>query len=173
MESERSVNDYYDQCHVDYRVVWKLDETLSMHYGIYDDMHRDHYSAVINTNRVLSNIGGLNSSDKVLDVGCGIGGSAIWIAENVGAEVIGINKNEGQIQIANEIIRKRNLGSRVKVINMDFMKTKFQTESFDVVYGIESVCQNSLDIINKKINIERTKESIKLLFIGPPQPTPQ
>lgn len=30
-------------------------------------------------------------------------------------------------------------------------------------FGVESVCQKSLDLINKKINIARTKESIKLL----------
>ncbi|OGS44947.1 MAG: hypothetical protein A2539_04530 [Elusimicrobia bacterium RIFOXYD2_FULL_34_15] len=52
---------------------------------------------------------------------------------------------------------------RVDSITPEIAKLLKKTGCVIMCFGIESVCQNSLDIINKKINIERTKESIKLM----------
>ena len=44
----------------------------------------------------------LKPGQKVLDVGCGIGGSAFYMAENFGAEVIGIDLSTNMVNIALE-----------------------------------------------------------------------
>jgi len=36
-EVQRRVVDYYDQCADDYRILWRSDQTHSLHYGFFDD----------------------------------------------------------------------------------------------------------------------------------------
>ena len=47
-------------------------------------------------------VGNILPTDRVLDVGCGIGAVAFSVAESVGAEVVGIDLNENNIAIAKQ-----------------------------------------------------------------------
>ena len=91
-------------------------------------------------NHALAKIAKISSQDKVLDCGCGIGGSTIWLAKEIKADLTGININKMQIKIARELIKENNLESLARVINNDYMKTRFQSKTFDVVWGLESIC---------------------------------
>lgn len=62
-----------------------------LHYGLYDKEHKTYLQAAENSTRMLAKLVHLTSFDKVLDAGCGVGGTAIWIAKNKGARVVGIN----------------------------------------------------------------------------------
>ncbi|TKY67969.1 Cycloartenol-C-24-methyltransferase protein [Spatholobus suberectus] len=68
---------------------------------------------------------GLKPGQKVLDVGCGIGGPLREISRFSLTSITGLNNNEYQI-------------TRAKV--SDFMKMPFPDNSFDVVYAIEATC---------------------------------
>ena len=39
---------------------------------------------------------------KVLDIGCGTGGSACYMAKNYGVEVLGVDLSQNMLDIANE-----------------------------------------------------------------------
>src|SRR5947209_9045764 len=56
----------------------------------------------------------LGTSSRVLEIGCGAGGCAIYLAKTLGAEVIGIDVNESGIRNAQELARSSGLSSRVK-----------------------------------------------------------
>lgn len=135
-----TIVDYYDQCHSDYNRIWKTDKTLAMHYGFYDEAHWKHSDAVINMNRVLAKAASISPKDNVLDVGCGVGGSAIWLAENYGCSVTGITLSKKQAIMANEVAGKRGLAELVKFCLADFNHAPFPSGSFDVIWGLESVC---------------------------------
>ena len=45
----------------------------------------------------------LQETDKVLDVGCGIGGSAFYMAKHFGCSVYGMDLSKNMIDIANEL----------------------------------------------------------------------
>jgi tocopherol O-methyltransferase len=77
----QQVSEYFDQTHDDYRRLWGIDRHLGLHCGFFDKAHNRHDAAVTNMNRVLAEAVGISPGDRVLDAGCGIGGSAIWLAE--------------------------------------------------------------------------------------------
>src|SRR5437870_937658 len=49
---------------------------------------------------------------RVLDVGCGLGGSAFWLAANLNCAVTGISLSPNQIAIANMIAEQRHLAQK-------------------------------------------------------------
>jgi cyclopropane fatty-acyl-phospholipid synthase-like methyltransferase len=51
-------------------------------------------------NEILANKVRIAQSDMILDAGCGIGGSSIWLAEHIGCRVVGIDITESQLTIA-------------------------------------------------------------------------
>merc|ERR1719356_985021 len=48
----------------------------------------------------------LQKGQKVLDVGCGIGGSAFYMAQNYGVNVLGIDLSDNMLNIAKERLKE-------------------------------------------------------------------
>ncbi|MDY6779430.1 MAG: methyltransferase domain-containing protein [Halobacteria archaeon] len=134
------VNEYYDECQVDYSLIWGTDEHLSMHYGYHDEENESIEDAVINLNRVVADRAGIEEGDRVLDAGCGVGGSAIWLAKNRGAEVTGVNINQKQVQKARRGAEREGVTDSVEFLVKDFTDTGLPDDHFDVVWSVESVC---------------------------------
>ncbi len=140
---QRLVIDYFDQTHNDYRLLWGIDRHLGLHCGYSDEQHRRHDEAVLHMNRVLAGMADISAHDRVLDAGCGIGGSALWLAANVGASTVGVNINRKQIAQARRLARARRLEDRVEFHVADFCDTQLPGETFDVVWALESFCYAS------------------------------
>ncbi|PCJ16000.1 MAG: hypothetical protein COB04_11875 [Gammaproteobacteria bacterium] len=140
MVSEQEIIQYYETCDTDYRIVWGTDRSFSLHYGYYDANHISHKDAVQNTNRVLASQANIRTNDLVLDAGCGIGGSCIWLARNIGAQMTGINITAYQLTKARKLATKHGLKDRILFEEMSYLDTRFEDNTFDVVWGMESVC---------------------------------
>jgi len=78
---------------------------------------------------------------KVLDVGCGIGGSAFHMASTYGASVRGIDLSTNMITIAIEYQAKQpdNVKHNVFFEIADITKAEFEDESFDVIYSRDTL----------------------------------
>lgn len=74
--------------------------SAAIHLGFWDGGTRDYREAAINANRVLASKVALRPGERVLDAGCGAGGSAVWLARELGARVVGVNLSPGQIHRA-------------------------------------------------------------------------
>lgn len=103
----RKLISYFEDAHRDYRRWWITSTALAMHFGFYDQDTSNHAEALLNMNRVLAMRAELHSSDRVLDAGCGVGGSAIWLARELGVRVVGINVVPGDIDRARRYARRR------------------------------------------------------------------
>jgi tocopherol O-methyltransferase len=132
--------EYFDQTHHHYRVLWMTSRALAMHMGYWDGETRDHASSLVNMNRELAARGRLRPGDRVLDAGCGVGGSAIWLAKEFGVEVTGINVVERQLRDARRHARRHCVSDRVTFEHHDITCTTFPASSFDVVWAMESAC---------------------------------
>jgi cyclopropane fatty-acyl-phospholipid synthase-like methyltransferase len=137
---QQQVIDYFDQTHNDYRLLWGIDRHLGLHCGFFDARRRGHDDAVLHMNRVLATMAGIRAGQRVLDAGCGIGGSALWLAEILGARVVGVNIHRGQVERARWLARRRRLQDRVQFHVADFCATALAGESFDVFWALESIC---------------------------------
>jgi cyclopropane fatty-acyl-phospholipid synthase-like methyltransferase len=137
---QRTVVEYFNDTAGDYRLLWGTDRNLGLHCGYFDRERRGHDDAVRHMNRVLAETACIEAPVRVLDAGCGIGGSAIWLAENIGAEVVGVNIHPGQIEQARRLAGELRLEERIRFHVADFCATGLEPESFDVVWALESAC---------------------------------
>ena len=65
---------------------------------------------------------------KVLDVGCGVGGPAREIAKFTGANIVGLNNNDYQIERATRYAAKEGLAHQLSFTKGDFMVCSPQTD---------------------------------------------
>lgn len=137
---ERDIVAYYDETWLDYRLLWLNRSNLSVHFGYADQTTRSHADALLNMNRVLADRAGIRPGQRVLDAGCGVGGSSLWLAEQRGATVVGITPVASQVARARRYAALRGLGERATFEQADYTGTPFPDASFDVVWALESLC---------------------------------
>jgi O-methyltransferase StaMB len=78
---------------------------------------------------------------RVLDIGCGLGGPAIRLAQATGAEVVGISVSRKQVEKANQLAEAAGVSGKVGFQHGDAMNLPFDDASFDAVWMLESVMQ--------------------------------
>ncbi|QMU70540.1 cyclopropane-fatty-acyl-phospholipid synthase family protein [Streptacidiphilus sp. P02-A3a] len=96
--------------------------------------------AQLTLQRWLADQGRFSAGDRLLDVGCGIGGPAAAIAEHTGAEVTGVNICGHQVQVARSLHRDSEVGQRLTFVEADAMALPFGPAEFDGVFSIEALC---------------------------------
>ena len=136
----KDIVDYYAATENAYKDSWDLNNSLAIHFGYWDERVKTFPQSLVRMNEVMMEAANVMSSDRVLDAGCGIGGSSIFLAKNIGCSVIGISLSERQIQKAKELVNQTEVEDKVKCEVMDYSATSFPDESFDVVWGCESIC---------------------------------
>ncbi|MCT4623096.1 MAG: methyltransferase domain-containing protein [Schleiferiaceae bacterium] len=139
MSYKKDISDYYEQTRDHYKYWWKLDQGMALHYGIWEKDTKNFVEALANTNIKMAELAKVKKGDIVLDAGCGVGGSAIFLAKEHGAKSYGITLNERQKSEATANALKHNVEQRTNFSVQDYLNTNFEDETFDVVWGCESV----------------------------------
>ncbi|MFQ5445670.1 MAG: SAM-dependent methyltransferase [Saprospiraceae bacterium] len=137
--STEEITNYYDHTEVHYRQFWKLEESMGLHYGVWGENTRTLAESILNTNAQLARMGGIGPEDVVLDAGCGVGGSAIYLAKKTSCTVTGITLSERQVKAATRFAQKNDVQGKVQFRRMDYTATDFPDNHFDVVWAIESM----------------------------------
>jgi tocopherol O-methyltransferase len=138
---KQAIATWYDESSPMYRYFWYLNSnSFALHYGLWDKKTKNIGDALQNTNKVMAEQANITPNDRVLDAGCGIGGSVLWLAKNKKAEVVGISISAKQIEKAKILAKQAKVDHLVSFSVMDYLHTGFPNESFDVVWAIESVC---------------------------------
>ncbi len=138
--NKKDIVDYYEYHQKFYNIFWTGKDNLAIHCGFWDKDTRNLNEALINTNRFLADKARVKSSDVILDAGCGVGGSAIWLAKEYETKVVGITISKTQVAQARKNAKENKVDHLVKFYERDFIKTGFKDKSFDVIWAIESVC---------------------------------
>ena len=154
-EYRASIVEYYDSCEIDYRMLWRLDRCMAMHFGYWDETTKGVSDALLRENQILSQRVNITAADKVLDAGCGVGGSSIWLAKNIGCQVTGITLSLHQVNVATRNAIKHHAADKAKFEARDFTATGYPDASFDVVWAVEAVChaEDKADFIREAYRI--------------------
>ena len=154
----KTIRSYYDYMLPFYKLFWyKGSESNALHYGLWDKDTKNLEEALLNTNKFMADKVNLTSNDKVLDAGCGIGGSSIWIASNYKAKVVGVTLSPKQVKKAKQLAEANTVDEPVQFYARDYLNTKFEDNSFDVIWVIESVCHanNKIDFLEEAYRLLR------------------
>lgn len=81
----------------------------------------------------------LKEGAYVLDVGCGIGGSAFLMKRDYGAKVLGFDLSVNMIDIAQERLAKHGMEADVKFEVQDATQIEYPNETFDVIYSRDTI----------------------------------
>ena len=63
--TENDIVNYYEQCQVDYEIVWHLNSQMCMHYGYWDDTTTTLRSALRNMNAKLAAFAEIKPGEKI------------------------------------------------------------------------------------------------------------
>lgn len=155
--SSQQIIDYYDSCDIDYKLYWNLNKSYAMHFGYWDEKVKNFPQSLERENEILAEKSKIKSSDIVLDAGCGVGGSSIFLAKRFDCKVIGITLSKKQAEQATRNAEQSGVTSNTEFLVMDFENITFPDKTFDVVWGIESVCHAN----NKKKFLEGINRILK------------
>jgi sterol 24-C-methyltransferase len=126
---------YFDRVTDTYRRAWGDSFHFALFWG--DEPLAE---AMVATERALADEGGFGPGMRVLDVGSGVGGPALNIAEHSGAHVTGVNITPHQVEIARRRAAERGLADRARFEVADAMSMPFADGSFDAVYIFDAGC---------------------------------
>jgi cyclopropane fatty-acyl-phospholipid synthase-like methyltransferase len=143
--TNKNVAYYYDYTRRFYRVFWH-GKTNALHYGFHDETTKTPADELLRTIELTAQAGEMRETDVVADLGCGVGGSAFWIAKNRGAQVHGITLSESQYKKAVRLNEEYGLQEKTHFKVGDYFNTGYETDAFDVAFGIESLCYGQYDV---------------------------
>ena len=84
----------------------------------------------------LAEAAGISAGQRILDVGCGIGGSSIHLAQKYGATVTGITTSPVQVGMATRIAARADANANFLLMNAESIQID---EQFDVIWSVESI----------------------------------
>jgi MPBQ/MSBQ methyltransferase len=96
---------------------------------------------------------------KVLDVGCGFGGTSRYLAKALGpsSHVTGITLSPNQVKRGTELAVEQGVADNTKFMVMDALKMDFPDNSFDIVWA----CESGEHMPDKKAYIEQMMRVLK------------
>lgn len=143
MPTPKDIVQYYQSSQWLYQLFCYDRMTLGMHFGFWEPLVTNRRQAMSRENDAVIALGHIQNGMRVLDAGCGVGGTAIHIARKTGARVTAITLDPKQVSGSERYARASGTENRVSFRVMDFHRMEFPDSSFDVVYAIESVDASS------------------------------
>lgn len=155
-----AIKKYYSDTQFEYKLVWnwRSKQAPALHFGYYDEKATNHHRAVIRANEVLAEMGNIEQGSRIIDAGCGLGHSTLWLAEHFNAHVTGITIVPKQVETMRKFIEKNGI-TNVDFLEASYFNMPFENTSIDVVWAIEAVC-------HAKDKLQFYKEAYRVLKPG-------
>jgi geranyl diphosphate 2-C-methyltransferase len=87
---------------------------------------------------LLDHLGDVSPGDRLLDAGCGRGGTSIMANQRFGCYVDGVSISEQQVEFANRQARLRGVDDRVRYHFRNMLDTGFATGGYRGIWNNES-----------------------------------
>ena len=130
--SKNVIRTHYDLSTLFYRMLWGP----HIHHGLWD---RDESprQAQLQLTETLAREAAIPQNARVLDVGCGMGGSSIHLARQLGCQVTGITLSRFQRLWAACSAQWHGVGKQTTFHCQDAEQAQFSPEQFDILWSIE------------------------------------
>ena len=129
---KQRIRDLYDRTSPYYQSLWGA----HIHHGYWISGEETKETAQNQLIEHVARAADLGPGSKILDVGCGFGGSSIYLAKKYRAEATGITISPIQVEMARKAAAAE--GVSAKFLLMDAEEMKFE-QTFDVVWSVESI----------------------------------
>jgi tocopherol O-methyltransferase len=130
--NKHKIIELYDVISPYYPSLWG--EHLHHGYWIVGDESKE--QAQLQLVEHLAQLANIKSCSEILDIGCGMGGSSLYLARNYNATVTGITISPVQVEMATAAAARERIDAKFLVMDaeaMDFQK------QFDVLWSVESI----------------------------------
>ncbi len=126
--------DHYDRI----TRAWSMLLGAELHYGVFEDPTELLDVATRRLTERMIEGARFEPSQRVLDIGCGTGAQARYLAERFGVEVLGITTSAVGVTEATELTAAAGLSDAVRFEQRDGTDTQLPDDSFDRVWILES-----------------------------------
>jgi tocopherol O-methyltransferase len=126
------IRNHYDRLSFWYRTLWGE----HIHHGYWED-NESVATAQIQLMERLAEKAGIPRAVNVLDIGCGLGGSAFWLAEKYNCRVTGLTISPVQARMAKKKAKAIGLSDQVQFQVADINVWQPQRGSIDVIWIME------------------------------------
>ena len=133
---KRRIREHYDGCSESYVALWGQ----HVHHGLWrpgsEDISKERAQEVLIEE--LYEHAQIPAGAKVLDVGCGVGGTSRWLAAR-GHNVTGISLSPKQIEMAQAAMKKDGVNVRFQVMDGEKIDFPGENGTFDAVWISEAL----------------------------------
>ena len=134
----QNIQTFYDQS----SALWERTWGEHMHHGYYgpNGTHhkQDRCQAQIDLMDQLLRWAAVEQATTILDAGCGIGGSSLYLSDRYQAQVTGVTLSPTQAARATERAQLAGLSDRAQFLVTDVLNTPFPDGQFDFIWSMES-----------------------------------
>jgi len=145
--SEKNIGVDYSELHqIDSPANRLLRESI---WGKENDIGQQSFITPVYLDKLIERLE-INKDSYVLDVGSGVGGPAIYIADKTGCKIAGVDVSDVGIEMANKLAKNSNLEDKIEFYLGDAMKMPFPDNSFDIAISL-----NVLNVFEDKVGLFR------------------
>ncbi|MEP0520753.1 MAG: cyclopropane-fatty-acyl-phospholipid synthase family protein [Hyphomicrobiales bacterium] len=135
--SKKNISAHYDLGNAFY-TQW-LDRTMTYSSALFENGNEDLSDAQTQKYRHLAEKTGFQSSDNVLEIGCGWGGFAEFAAKEIGCHVTALTISQEQFDFAKERVFKAGLSEKVDIKFQDYRDERGQYDRIASIEMFEAV----------------------------------
>jgi tocopherol O-methyltransferase len=107
-----------------------------IHHGYWIRGDESKETAQIQLIEHLAQLANIKTGLHILDIGCGFGGSSLYLTKKYGASTTGITISPVQVQMAKEAAAKTNLDASFLLMDAEDMQF---AQPFDLLWSVESI----------------------------------
>ncbi len=151
--SIKNVSFHYDLGNNFYKY-W-LDKSMTYSSALFKNSKDDLYDAQINKYKNLSKLCNIKKDEEILEIGCGWGGFAIFLAKNYSAKVTAITISKKQFELVKKRVFDEKLDEKINVELIDYRDVKGMYDKIVSIEMFEAVGEKYwptyFDILKKKL----------------------
>jgi cyclopropane-fatty-acyl-phospholipid synthase len=132
--SQKNISFHYDLSN-DFYKLW-LDDSMTYSSAYYKEKDQSLFDAQQLKYQKLSEKLQLSKGDEILEIGCGWGGMAIYMASHFDVHVTGITISQEQFEYATKQVEAAGLSNKINIVFKDYRDLNGQ---FDKIVSIEMI----------------------------------